>query len=102
MPVVDFIDYCLRGVCRVVFMNNPVTGLLILVGVGMYLGSSWLGVAGTLGLVVATLTALILGLDRGARRGPACTASTGSSSVLAWRRSWPGSSARPLSWPSLR
>lgn len=44
MPVVDFIDYGLRGVGQVVFMNNPVTGLLILVG--MYLGSSWLGVAG--------------------------------------------------------
>ncbi len=66
MPVVDFIDYCLRGVGQVVFMNNPVTGLLILVG--MYVGSSWLGAAGTLGLVVATLTALILGLDRGATR----------------------------------
>ena len=30
-PLLDFIDYCLRGVGQVCFMNNPVTGLAILV-----------------------------------------------------------------------
>lgn len=65
-PPVDFVDYCLRGVGQVVFMNNPITGLAILVA--MYIASAWLGVAGTIGLVVSTVTALILGMDRGAIR----------------------------------
>ena len=25
-PLGDFVDYCLRGVGQVVFMNNPITG----------------------------------------------------------------------------
>lgn len=66
MPVADFIDYNLRGVGQVVFMNNPITGLLILAG--MYVASPWLGVGGTIGLVVSTVTALLLGFDRGAIR----------------------------------
>lgn len=65
-PVADFIDYNLRGVGQVVFMNNPITGLLILAG--MYVASPWLGVGGTIGLVVSTVTALLLGFDRGAIR----------------------------------
>ena len=28
-PIVDFVDYCLRGVGQVCFVNNPVTGLFI-------------------------------------------------------------------------
>jgi hypothetical protein len=31
-PALDFVDYCLRGVGQVCFMNNPITGLAILVG----------------------------------------------------------------------
>jgi len=31
IPVVGFIDYCLRGIGQVVFMNSPLTGLFIMV-----------------------------------------------------------------------
>jgi urea transporter len=65
-PLLDFVDSCLRGVGQVCFMNNPVTGLLILVG--MCFGEVWLGFAGALGLVVSTATALFIGMDRGAIR----------------------------------
>ena len=62
-PVADFVDYCLRGVGQVVFMNNPITGLLILVG--LFVASAWLGVAAVIGLVSSTLVAILLGIDRG-------------------------------------
>jgi urea transporter len=66
MPALDFVDYCLRGVGQVVFQNNPITGLAILVAIWIY--SPWVGFAGTLGLVVSTVTGLVLGMDRGAIR----------------------------------
>ena len=62
-PLADFVDYCLRGVGQVVFMNNPITGLLILVG--MLVASVWLGVAAIIGLVASTLVGILLGVDRG-------------------------------------
>jgi urea transporter len=65
-PLLDFVDSCLRGVGQVVFMNNPVTGLAILVA--MTIAEPWLGFAGALGLVVSTGTALLIGMDRGAIR----------------------------------
>jgi urea transporter len=61
-----FVDSCLRGVGQVVFMNNPVTGLAILVA--MFAHEAWLGFAGALGLVVSTLAAILIGMDRGAIR----------------------------------
>jgi urea transporter len=66
MPPLDFVDYCLRGVGQVVFMNNPITGLAILVAIWIY--SAWVGFAGTLALMVSTITALVMGMDRGAIR----------------------------------
>ena len=65
-PPLAFIDSCLRGVGQVCFMNNPVTGLAILVA--MFVANDWLGVAGALGLAVSTLTAIAIGMDRGAIR----------------------------------
>jgi urea transporter len=65
-PPVAFVDSCLRGVGQVCFMNNPITGLAILVA--MFVGEAWLGFAGALGLVVSTLTAIALGMDRAAIR----------------------------------
>jgi urea transporter len=62
-PVTDFVDYCLRGVGQVVFMNNPITGLLILIG--MFVASAWLGVAALIGLVSSTLVGILIGVDRG-------------------------------------
>ncbi|HET8950637.1 MAG TPA: urea transporter [Solirubrobacteraceae bacterium] len=65
-PFLAFIDSCLRGVGQVCFMNNPITGLAILVA--MFVAEGWLGFAGALGLVVSTLTAIAIGMDRGAVR----------------------------------
>lgn len=65
-PLLDFIDYCLRGVGQVCFMNNPITGLAILVA--MVVAEPWLGFAGALGLVVSNLAAILIGMDRGAIR----------------------------------
>lgn len=62
-PLADFVDYCLRGVGQVVFMNNPITGLFILIGI--FVASAWLGFAAVLGLVVSTLTGILIGVDRG-------------------------------------
>src|SRR5262245_54633952 len=62
-PLLDFVDSCLRGVGQVCFMNNPVTGLAILIA--MFVGEAWLGFAGALGLVVSTGAALLIGMDRG-------------------------------------
>ena len=65
-PGLDFVDSCLRGVGQVCFMNNPVTGLAILVA--MFVAEPWLGFAGVLGLVVSTAAAIAIGMDRGAIR----------------------------------
>lgn len=61
-----FIEYCLRGVGQVQFTNNPISGLLVLVAAWTY--SPWLGFGGTLGVIVSTLAAHLLGFDRGAIR----------------------------------
>ncbi|MGH2968903.1 MAG: urea transporter [Solirubrobacteraceae bacterium] len=65
-PVLAFIDSCLRGIGQVCFMNNPLTGLAILVA--MFVAEAWLGFAGALGVVVSTLSAILIGMDRGAIR----------------------------------
>jgi len=65
-PLLSFVDSCLRGVGQVCFMNNPITGLAILVA--MFVAEAWLGFAGALGLVVSTLSAILIGMDRGAIR----------------------------------
>ena len=65
-PLLDFVDSCLRGVGQVCFMNNPVTGLAILVA--MAVAEPWLAFAGVLALVVSNLAAILIGMDRGATR----------------------------------
>jgi hypothetical protein len=74
--VLDFVDYNLRGVGQVVFMNNPITGLLILTG--LWLTSAWLGFAATVGLVASTGTALVLGFRSRRRPGRLVRVQTGS------------------------
>ncbi|WP_226367947.1 urea transporter [Pseudonocardia sp. ICBG162] len=61
-PVVAFVDHCLRGIGQIVFVNNPVSGAGILLA--MYVSSAWVGVAVTVGVVVATATARALGMER--------------------------------------
>lgn len=62
-PVLAFIDSCLRGVGQVALMNNPLTGLLILVA--LFLADLQLGLMAAIGLLASTLTAYLLRLDRG-------------------------------------
>lgn len=70
-PWIAFIDACLRGASQVLLQNNPVTGLLILIGI------AWAAVAtghpaviiGVLvALVVGTVTAVLLRADTTALR----------------------------------
>src|ERR1700754_863338 len=63
IPVVGFIEYCLRGVGQVVFMNSPLTGLFIVAA--MWIFDPWVGFAGTVGVIASTLAAHALGIDRG-------------------------------------
>ncbi|MBS4007873.1 MAG: urea transporter [Clostridium sp.] len=63
IPFISFIDSCLRGIAEVFIANNPVTGFFVLVA--MYVADFWLGVASTVGVVVATATAHLMGFDRG-------------------------------------
>jgi urea transporter len=61
-PAVGVVDALLRGVGQVMFQNNPLTGLLFLVGI--FVNSARLGGAGLLGLAASTLAAYLLGADR--------------------------------------
>ncbi|XP_053313947.1 urea transporter 1 isoform X2 [Spea bombifrons] len=60
----QFIDWVLRGTSQVMFVNNPLSGLLIVIG--LFLQNQWWAIAGCLGTAVSTLTALILSQDRSA------------------------------------
>jgi urea transporter len=61
-PAVGVLDALLRGVGQVMFQNNPLTGLLFLVGI--LVNSPKLLGAGLLGLAASTLAAYLLGADR--------------------------------------
>jgi len=61
-PGIGVIDILLRGVGQVMFQNNPLTGLLFLVGI--FVNSLKFGGAGLLGLAASTLAAHLLGADR--------------------------------------
>lgn len=57
-PLLDFINATLRGISQVIFVNNPVSGLLFLIG--MFTQGPWLGTMSLLGTAIATLTAILL------------------------------------------
>ncbi len=61
-PLGDFVNYNLRGIGQVIFVNNPVSGLLILVA--LFLQSPWVAFMGLLGVVASTITAILFKLDR--------------------------------------
>lgn len=65
-PGLDFINFILRGIGQVIFVNNPVSGLLI--GVALFIQSPWMAAMALLGGVASTLTAIWLKLDRDAIR----------------------------------
>lgn len=58
----QFTDWVLRGAAQVVFVNNPLSGLIIFIG--LLIQNPWWTIAGGLGTVVSTLTALALSQDR--------------------------------------
>jgi urea transporter len=61
-PLLDFINYILRGIGQVIFLNNPLSGLLILVA--LLLQSPWVGILSLVGGIASTLSAIALKLDR--------------------------------------
>jgi urea transporter len=64
--LMDIADATLRGIGQVVLQSNPWTGLVILVGI--YFNSWIYGTLCLLGALLATVTALVAGADRGAIR----------------------------------
>ncbi|XP_050185510.1 urea transporter 1 [Myiozetetes cayanensis] len=62
--MIQFFDWVLRGISQVMFVNNPLSGLIVLAG--FVLQNPWWALTACLGTVVSTLTALILGQDRSA------------------------------------
>ncbi|NXH98544.1 UT2 protein, partial [Pachycephala philippinensis] len=62
--MIQLLDWVLRGISQVMFVNNPLSGLVILAG--LLLQNPWWTLTGCVGTVVSTLTALILGQDRAA------------------------------------
>ena len=65
-PYADFVNYTLRGIGQVCFCNNPFTGGLMLLA--LLWQSLYVATMGVIGVVAATTTALLLGLDEGATR----------------------------------
>jgi urea transporter len=61
-----FIEFCLRGISQVYFQNNPMSGLLILVG--LIIQSPMVALHGVIGLVCGNLIAVLLGFDKGLAR----------------------------------
>uniref|UniRef100_A0A6I8N2Q3 Urea transporter n=1 Tax=Ornithorhynchus anatinus TaxID=9258 RepID=A0A6I8N2Q3_ORNAN len=62
--VLQFVDWVLRGASQVVFVNNPISGIIILIG--LLIQNPWWALTGFIATVVSTLTALLLSQDRGA------------------------------------
>ncbi|XP_077355759.1 urea transporter 1 isoform X1 [Festucalex cinctus] len=59
--VLQLAVWALRGVTRVILANNPLSGAVMLLA--LYWASPWQGLLGTLGVLTATLVAVILGQD---------------------------------------
>jgi urea transporter len=61
-PAVGVVDTLLRGTGQVMFQNNPLTGLLFVVGI--FVNSFKFGGVALLGVAASTLAAYLLGADR--------------------------------------
>ena len=69
--VIRFIDVNLRGSGQVMFQNNPLTGLLFIVGIawGAYVANMpAVAIGSVLGLLVSTITAYLLRVDNDSLR----------------------------------
>ncbi|KAM9820125.1 urea transporter 2-like [Neosynchiropus ocellatus] len=62
--VIQLLDWMLRGVAQVMFVNNPFSGLLI--AAGLFLQNPWWALNGLVGTFVATVSALLFGYKRDA------------------------------------
>ncbi|XP_051785475.1 urea transporter 2 isoform X1 [Erpetoichthys calabaricus] len=62
--VFQFFDWILRGAAQVMFVNNPLSGLIIFAG--LILQNPWWALNGFVGTMFATISALILQQNRGA------------------------------------
>lgn len=68
---VQMIFWFLRGIGAPIFLNNPLSGLLILIA--MFIAEPWIACCASIGLTVAMLTAIFLGQDRGDIVSGGCT-----------------------------
>ncbi|RXN21180.1 urea transporter 2-like protein [Labeo rohita] len=62
--LLQILDWVLRGAAQVMFVNNPLSGLIIFAG--LILQNRWWALNGFVGTLFATISALILGQNRGA------------------------------------
>ncbi|XP_062984364.1 urea transporter 1 isoform X2 [Elgaria multicarinata webbii] len=62
--LIQFPEWVLRGVSQVMFVSNPLSGLVMIAG--FLVQSPWLTLTCCIGAIVSTLTALILCQDRSA------------------------------------
>ncbi|XP_077202818.1 urea transporter 1 isoform X2 [Paroedura picta] len=62
--VLQFIDWFLRGFSQVMFVSNPLSGLIMIAA--FLVQSPWLTLTGCLGAAASTLAALLLSQDRSA------------------------------------
>ncbi|KAK5851570.1 hypothetical protein PBY51_023116 [Eleginops maclovinus] len=60
--VVQLLDWVLRGVAQVMFVNNPISGLLITTG--LFLQNPWWALNALIGTFVSTASAVLLGQNR--------------------------------------
>lgn len=60
--VIQLLDWIFRGVAQVMFVNNPLSGLLITAG--LFLQNPWWALNGLLGTFVSTGSAILLGQNR--------------------------------------
>lgn len=70
-PAVRAVDVTLRGAGQVMFQDNPLTGLLFIIGIAWgaaVAGMPSVAIGAVVGLVVATATATLLRVDQGAFR----------------------------------
>nr|XP_006626841.2 PREDICTED: urea transporter 2-like [Lepisosteus oculatus] len=60
---IQFFDWVLRGAAQVMFVNNPLSGLIIFAG--LILQNRWWALNGFVGTMFATISALLLKQNRG-------------------------------------
>ncbi|XP_054469008.1 urea transporter 2-like [Anoplopoma fimbria] len=60
--VIQLLDWIFRGVAQVMFVNNPLSGILITAG--LFLQNPWWALNGLLGTFVSTVSAILLGQNR--------------------------------------